>query len=482
MKTRHTYISFLLVLIALTTSCSKDFLKEDPSTAISVDKAILTDGDMMEALAGTYRILESYFLFGRNSVVMGDILADNVYLSSSNSGRLLTLNNYSFAEGATEARYIWAQSYYAILQANRIIGSDLKESVSSSQLRGEAYALRALLYLNLVNWYGKSYMVNPAADGVPLITVSSDKAGVLIMPARNSVAEVYAQIISDLDKAYAMMPATPPTIHVNNTNFISKPAVKAIQARAYLYKGDYENARDAALIVKAAGYSLAVDAPAFTAYWAATTPRTDKLETIFEISNTAIANNGVEGMDWLYAKGGIGDYSVTDDTYAIYSATDRRRDLILNSTRGTGATAFQAYYVNKYQNVGIADRDEVKLFRYAEVLLTLAESYAKLNDEPTARGYLNMVAQNRDPSLVAYTYTGQALFDAIILERRKELAFEGLRFFDLMRTNASFTRQNMGAKAYSSYPNVLTTDFRRQQPIPEVERMANPGIAKNPGY
>lgn len=482
MKTRHTYISFLLVLITLGTSCRKDFLKEDPSTAVSVDKAILTDGDMMEALAGTYRILQSYFLFGRNSVVMGDILADNVYLSSSNSGRLLTLNNYSFAEGATESRFIWTQSYYAILQANRIIGSELKESVNSNQLRGEAYAIRALLYLNLVNWYGKPYTVNPSADGVPLVTVSSDKAGVLNLPARNTVAEVYAQIISDLDKAYSIMPETPPTIHVTNTNFISKPAVKAIQARAYLYKGDYEKARDAALVVKAAGYTLATGGPAFTAYWASTLPRTDKIETIFEISNTAVANNGVEGMDWLYAKGGIGDYLVTDDTYAIYSATDRRRDLILNSTRGAGAGAFQAYYVNKYQNVGVADRDEVKLFRYAEVLLTLAESYARLDDGTNARLYLNMVAQNRDPLLVAYTYTGQALIDAIILERRKELAFEGLRFFDLMRTNVSFTRQNMGAKAYSFYTNVATTDFRRLQPIPEVERIANPTIVKNPGY
>lgn len=482
MKTRHTYLSFLLVLMTLATSCSKDFLKEDPSTAVSVDKAILTDGDMMEALAGTYRILQGYFLFGRNAVVMGDILADNVYLSSSNSGRLLTLNNYSFAEGATESRYLWTQSYYAILQANRIIGSDLKESVNSNQLRGEAYALRALLYLNLVNWYGKPYTVNPSSDGVPLITVSSDKAGVLIMPARNTVAEVYAQIISDLDKAYGMMPDTPPAIHITNTNFISRSAVKAIQARTYLYKGDYAKARDAALAVKNAGYSLTNGAAAFSAYWASTLPRTDKVETIFEISNTAIANNGVEGMDWLYAKGGIGDYSVTDDTYAIYSATDIRRDLILNSTRGAGAGVFQAYYVNKYQNVGVADRDEVKLFRYAEVLLTLAESYAKLDDEPNARLYLNLVAQNRDPSLVAYTYTGQALIDAIILERRKELAFEGLRFFDLMRTNVNFTRQNMGAKAYSFYVNVSTTDFRRLQPIPEVERIANPGIAKNPGY
>ena len=483
MKNRPTYIAVLLMMFLLVSSCSKDFLKEEPSTSVSVDKAILTDGDMMEALAGTYRILQSYYLFGRNAIVMGDLLADNVYLSSSNSGRLLTLNNYTFVEGSTEPRYIWAQSYYGILQANRIIGSDLKGSINSNQLRAEAYTLRALLYLNLVNWYGKPYTVNPAADGVPLVTVSTDKGGVLITPPRNTVSEVYVQIHDDLDKAYEMMPETTPAIHVANTNFISKYAIKALQARTYLYQGNYEKSRDAALlVVKDGGYSLASTATAFSNYWASNLPRTDKMETIFEISNTAVANNGVEGMDWLYARGGLGDLLVTDDTYAIYNATDRRRELILNGVRGTGAGAYQAYFVNKYQNVANTDRDEVKILRYAEVLLTLAESYAQLKDETNARIYLNMVAQNRDPLLAAYTYTGQPLINAIILERRKELAFEGLRFFDLNRTNVDFTRQNMGAKAYSFYTDVKTTDFRRLQPIPEVERTANPTIAKNPGY
>lgn len=479
MKNRHTYIFLILLLLMVVTSCRKDFLQEEPTIAVSVEKAILTDDDMMEALAGAYRILDSYYLFGRNSVVMGDLLADNVYTSASNSGRLLAQNNYTFVAGNSESRLLWSLSYYSILQANRIIGSDLKESDKSNQLRAEAYALRALLYLNLVNWYATPFTVNSSADGVPLITVSTDVGGVLITPARNTVAEVYSQIISDLDKAYEIMPAATPSIHVANTNFISKYAIKALQSRAYLYKGDYAKARDAALlVVNNGGYSLAATAAAFTSYWASNVARTDKLETIFELNNSAVANNGVEGMDYLYARAGLGDLLVTDNTYSIYSPTDRRRTLIIDGVRGTN----QVYYVNKYQNVGNADRDEIKMLRYAEVLLTLAESYARLNDETNARLYLNTVAQNRDPQLTAYSYTGQALIDAILLERRKELAFEGLRFFDLTRTDVAFTRQNMGAKAYSFYTNVATTDFRRLQPIPEVEISANPNIHPNPGY
>lgn len=479
MKRRHVYISILLSSVMAVVSCGKDFLEEEPSISVSVDKAIQTEGDMLEALAGTYRVLNNYYLYGRNALVWGDLLADNVYISSSTSGRLLPWNNYTYVGNNAEAGLLWSQNYYAILQANRILAAGIAETNNASQLRGEAYAIRAFCYLNLVNWFAKPHTVNPAADGVPVVTVPANISGAFVKPARNTVAEVYTQIIADLDKAFAIMPETPPAIHANNTNFISKYAVKALQARAFLYKGDYEKARDAALlVVQKGGYNLAGTAAAFTSYWASNVTRTDKLETIFELNNSATANNGVEGLDYMYARTGLGDLLVTDDTYALYSETDRRKALIVAGTRA----GQQVNYVNKYQNTGVADRDEIKLLRYAEVLLTLSESYARLNDETNARLYLNMLAKNRDPLLVDYTYAGPALLDAILRERRKELAFEGLRFFDLARTNVNFTRQNMGAKAYSFYVDVKTTDFRRLMPIPEAELSANPNVKPNPGY
>lgn len=479
MKFMNKYTAAALAILMTASSCSDSFLDEAPTTAISVEHAIKTDGDMLEATAGMYRILQSYYLFGRNATVFGDMLADNVYLSSSNSSRLLTQNNYTFVAGNAETRLLWSQAYFAILQANRIIGSAIAENDNVKQLKGEAYTVRALCYLNLVNWFATPHTVNPAAVGVPLVTVSTDIAGALILPARNTVAEVYAQIISDLETAYKLLPAGTPTIHVDNTNFISKYAVKALEARAQLYKGDYQKAKDAALLVVQNGnFTLAANKTVFNNYWASTLPRTDKLETIFEINNSATANNGVEGMDYMYSKSGLGDLLVTDDTYALYSATDVRKVLITDGKRGSD----QVYFVNKYQNVTNTDRDEIKMLRYAEVLLTLAESNARLGDVPNALLYLNQVAQNRDPELAAYSYSGNALIEAILLERRKELAFEGLRFFDLTRINVDFTRQNMGAKAAAIYPKVLKTDFRRLQPIPELEIAANPNVVQNPGY
>ncbi|NLR65704.1 RagB/SusD family nutrient uptake outer membrane protein [Chitinophaga varians] len=476
---KHIWLPLLMAATTLISACGKNFLDEQPPTSVSIEKGILTDTDMMESLAGLYRNLDNYFLFGRNAVVFGDLLADNVYLSSTNSSRLLTQYSYTFIVSSPEAKLLWSQSYYSILQANRIIGARINVNNNVNQLRGEAYTIRALCYLNLVNWFATPYTVKPAADGVPLVTLSTDAGGAFIKPARNTVAEVYDQIISDLDSAYKIMPDATPSIHTTSSNFIAKQAVKALQARAYLYKADYANARDAALlVVKNGGYALAPDAGSFNAYWASSAARTDKLETIFELNNSAAANNGPEGMDYMYSRNGLGDLLATDDTYALYTATDKRRTLIIDSLRG----GYQAYIVNKYQNANKTDKDEVKLLRYAEVLLTLAESYARLGDEANALLYLNKVAQNRDAALTAYTYSGTALTDAIIRERRKELAFEGLRFFDLSRTNADINRQNMGVKGYTGYPTVKTTDFRRLQPIPEAETGANPNIRQNPGY
>ena len=480
MKNIKYNLCILVALVSILSSCKKSFLEEQPSTSVSVATAINTESDMMDATAGMYTAVKSSSFLGRDAAVLGDLLADNTYLSTSNSGRFITQNNFTFTATTTEPANIWGQGYYAILQANRIIGTSLTLTDNVKQMKGEAYALRALSYLTLVNWFATPYTVNPSAAGVPIVTVSTNLVGGFGKPSRNTVAEVYTKIISDLDSAYLLMPATTASIHAANSNFIAKYAVKAIQARAYLYKGDYANARDAALlVVQNGGYSLAGSASVFANYWSSPAVRTDKLETIFELNMSATSNNGTNSLDYMYSQaGGYGDLLVTDDTYGLYTATDSRRSLI---TSGTRASA-QAYIVNKYQNVLSTDRDEVKVIRYAEVLLTLAEAYARLNDEPNALIYLNRVAQNRDASLGAYTYTGTALVNAIVNERRKELAFEGLRFFDLARTNSVINRQNMGVKAYSFYTTVSTSDVRRLQPIPSGEIAANPNIAQNPGY
>jgi hypothetical protein len=140
--------------------------------------------------------------------------------------------------------------------------------------------------------------------------------------------------------------------------------------------------------------------------------------------------------------------------------------------------------VNKYPNTTQPDKDEVKIIRMSEVFLIAAEAAYHSSDEPLARIYLNAVAGQRDPFFTGYISTGQALLDDILLERRKELAFEGHRYWDLARYNQNVVRVNLAGN-YAGYPlTIATTNFRRILPIPQIELDANPNIRtqQNPGY
>ena len=151
----------------------------------------------------------------------------------------------------------------------------------------------------------------------------------------------------------------------------------------------------------------------------------------------------------------------------------------------TGTRASQTVrIVNKYQNTSnAADKDDVKVIRYAEVLLTLAEAYDHLGDEVNATLYLNMLSKQRDPSFAGYTSTGAQLLNDIILERRKELAFEGMRYLDLQRLQLDVVRVNINNNYVGVTPLTLTLNsFRRIFPIPQNERDANPVISQNSGY
>ncbi|NCD69512.1 RagB/SusD family nutrient uptake outer membrane protein [Mucilaginibacter agri] len=470
----NKYIYILMAGVMGITSCKKEFLDEKPPTAVPVADAIKTENDMSDAVNGMYASMRTSNTFGRDIPALGDILSDNVYVSSSNSGRYLQENNYSYINNNAEAADIFNQSYYTILQANRIINTSIASSSAVGQYKGEAYIVRALNYLQLVNFFATPYTVNPAAPGVALVT---GYTGPNIKPSRNTVTEVYAKIISDLDSAYAIMPAT--STHGNSSYYLSKYAAKAIEARAYLYKGDYAGARDAALLVVQGGGYTQATATGLSAYWANNVGSTNKVETIFEMALNTATNNGTNGLDYEYDQPvGYGDFLATTDLYNQYRATDARRAFITAGVRkGNGLPAL---IVSKYPNVSQSDRDDIKIIRYSEVLLTLAEGYARSADEVNALKYLNQFVAQRDPSLV-YASTGTQLINDILNERRKEFAFEGLRFFDLTRTNQVINRPQM-ANSAPSYPTVSLTDFRRILPIPQAEMDANPNMKQNPGY
>ena len=464
-------IAFICAGALLFTSCKKEFLELDPYAEVPTDQAITSEASMQAAANGMYAQLRSANLYGRTLPLWGDLLADNLFISTQNSNRFIAELNYTYTNTYANASGTWASAYNAILRANNIINAELPETAVTSQLKGEALTIRALMYFNLVNYYAKPYSVDPNADGVPIVTTYNPQ----LKPARAKVTEVYAQMEKDLTDAFGMMTNT-----TKNSSYITKYAAKALLARVLLFKGNWAGARDAALdVVNNGGFSL-VSAANFANYWKNPAPVTNKVETIFEVTSDNVNNLGTDALSYFFDQAGYGDALASDDFFNQFSATDVRTTLFISGVRNSQNVKI----VNKYSNTNNAsDKDDTKVIRYAEVLLTLAEAYYRLNDEPNALLYLNMVARERDPSFAGYASTGAQLLEDIILERRKELAFEGMRYLDLLRLNRDVVRVNINNNYVGVTPLTLpTTSTKRIMPIPQDERDSNPNISQNLGY
>ncbi|HSZ84669.1 MAG TPA: RagB/SusD family nutrient uptake outer membrane protein [Puia sp.] len=471
MKKYFTIISALLITLFLN-SCGKKFLTENPYSSVAAADAIQSVNDMTSAVNGMYAGMRTANLYGRTLPIIGDLMADNIYISASNSGRYLSQWQYSVTVSDGFVDGTWADAYTVILRANNVINAVIDSSSSQvSELKGEAYAARALMYFELIRQFAKPYTVDSTSDGVPLIL----KYDPNIKPARAKVNEVYAQILSDLYNSINMINEDD-----KSSAYINKYGAEAILARVYQFMNNWQAAQTYALDIVNNGRYTLTTSDQLQSYWASFTPRTDRVETIFEIEYDRIDYLFTDALDAFYSQDGYGDALCTNGLYQSYTVTDARQSLIIAGTRAGDSV----WIVNKYPNTSNPDgTDNTKVIRYAEVLLILAEAYHFNGDDPDALITLNLVAQQRDPSFAGYTDTGDLLETDILNERRKELAFEGFRYWDFIRLNLDITRENNSHEYPGQTPLLIpATDTRRQMPIPQIETDANPNVSQNPGY
>lgn len=466
-KINNLYLIIVIAGATIMGSCKKNYLQQNPNDSLTPEQALKDESGLISAVNGAYSDLRSVSLFGRDFVITGDLMADNTYVEIKNSGRYLIQYGFSMSSSDGIASEEWSTAYTGILRANRVIDANVTGGNVAS-IKAEAYAIRALLYFKLVTLFAKPYTDDPGALGVPLV-LHYDPYN---LPSRNTVSEIYQQIVSDLKSAFQAGPG-----FVNSTRF-SKYSIEALLAKVYLYMGDNTNAKAAAVdVISHSGFTLTTPTN-YNGYWANPSYRTDKLETLFEIDADVINNNAFDDYAGMYYNG-YNDIYASQQLYDLYSATDIRKTVMQPGTTKSGAAAI---VVKKFPNAGNGDRDNIKVLRLADVYLTAAEASLP-GSESDAKTYLNALMAKRDLSFAGYTSTGTALLNDIITERRKELAFEGDRFSDLNRLKLAIVRaSNPGAipgPLSVSYPN-----DKRLNPIPLNEIQANPNIAgqQNSGY
>lgn len=455
------YILFIISALLLF-SCNNQ-LELDPQESLATDEALSDINGMTTALNGVYNGLQTVSYYGRNYLVMPEIEADLVYLSIDNSNRFVTNYTLAWNQDNAEITAFWNIAYALILRCNNIINriDELEgDQAAKDQIKGEALAIRAMIHFDLVRVFAKQYTQStPTIDlGVPVVTAST-----LGEPARNTIEEVYTQIIADLNAAKPLM--TDQGIYHFSPN-----AAEALLARVYLYKGDYANAEQSATaVINSGDYALSDDiVAAFQAPGSS--------EEIFTLRFVATETFGSDNLGQIYNPDGYGDIRVTTDLIDLYEEGDDRLNFIYEGPTG------EMYQSKFLEQDGVPGLHSPKILRIAEMYLIRAEAAAQLNKGSQAIADLNAIRTKRGASALTGVPAGEIL-EAVLAERRRELAFEGHTKFDLWRNGIDLVRDQCNTGKELTAPCTLeATSNYTVYPIPRREVDVNQNIVQNPGY
>jgi starch-binding outer membrane protein, SusD/RagB family len=441
-------IQFVLLIMLLATACSSDFLEPTLSTAKDVKGSVASAGDLNSLLVGALDVLNGTTYYGRDFVVYNEVRSDNAY-SNGNSGRYVGPAQFFLNPTDGYPTSTWNTMYQVIAPLNIIINTNLEDAGDGAvnYIKGQAHTIRALVLMDLTRLYGQH--ASGGTLGVPIVLEFNDGN---IYPERATLAECWAQVGADLEKAVALMN---PTLNDGSVNKVNSWTPKALQSRYYLYTKEWAKAKDAAkAVIDGGNFSLASP-------WSAN----NSTDAIFELAYTPSDNLGITSLQFIYQATVYGDVPVTQDLVNQYDANDQRKDLFYTDTEGETRT-------KKYPSSDYLDA--VRIIRYAEVLLNYAEALTQLSDT-NALTALNVIPNQRGANLY-----GSATVDNILSERRKELAMEGHRFYDLMR----YERDIVKVDPNQSFPDegIPFGDYRLTFPIPAQELLSNPKCVQNTGY
>ena len=533
MKKNILYITFAVFMSAVTlSSCSSDWLDRSPSNALPRESAITSLSEAFAALNGVYNAVQGTATFnswyGSRFIAFGDVRGDDM---QARGPGLRTTVAYQMQFNLGNSPSLWIQPYRAINRANSLI-SILEEvdvpgvtDAVRDDMIGQALAIRALAHFDLLRDNARPYTAPTIATptgpsggrnglGVPLIITPQSA---LNPPARNTIGEVYDQIVKDLLNAIDLMfedrSGIPP---YRGATFIrgwfNTWSAKALLARVYLYMGNFAEAyRLAVEVIEGSGRTLAQftldqertihgETIQVIADWQAQIAP----EVLFEIVNWDM-NNWVdrESIGYLYAEAGYEDAVMTQafiNLMKTYYPDDLRWGVMIpstgtvarpwNITTGEGANAVTVrnrVFINKYPGRGDIRINNIPILRLSEMYLIAAEAAYHLSNPTSAAKYLNAIVLRGSPNATPVA-PADANLDRILQERRVEFVGEGHRFHDLMRTNRRVVRHTGDADRgwhMALTPGAMNFDntyFRAIWAIPETEINANPNMVQNPGY
>jgi len=485
MNMRTKYIYLLLATTVAFTACKKSFLEQVPPSTATTENFYKTADDFKNALNANYGSLQSGGVFG-NAYVFGDIPSDNNVPVAS--GSVTDQDEFDRFYIKTTNPFVaarWNDSYKSISRSNAIldrIGPIAMSDSLKKRFTGEALFLRALVYFNLVRSFGD----------VPLVVKEITNANQAYEYTRDPAANIYTQIETDLKTAEASLPVSYTGADVGRA---TSGAAKALLGKVLLTQRKFpEAAAKLKEVISSGTYGLL-----------------DKYADVFDVAKK---NNKESVFDVQYKSGGVkegnslpntfapensgnavvmfggdGNNQPTPDMENAYEAGDVRKDFSMATSykNASGATV-SYYFVKKYFDVPAVKNDNGNNFpviRYADVVLMYAEALNEVGYQAGGEAftYLNSVRKRAGlGDKTSANVPDQAAFRlAMENERRVELAFEGHRWYDLVRTNRAITVLN-SKKAQIRLVADLTSD-NLVIPIPQSQIDINKDkIKQNKGY
>lgn len=447
---KNIYFPILLMLF-LTVACN-DNLDIKPQQEISSDIALSNEQGVKTALIGAYDVASANNLGGGLLLLYTELFAetDNQFWTNY-SFDISQIFNKNIAVDNVEIEFYWINAFRTINLTNNVLsGIAFVNELERPRIEGEARFLRALIYADLINLFGKTWTDgDPTMNlGVPIInTATGGDLSVLQIP-RNTVAEAYQFIVDDLQFAKENLPAT-------NGIFATTAAASALLSRVYLMQGQYElAASEAGAVIESGLYGLLPDL---------TQVYNQSQNTPEDIYTTQITSqDGFNIMSAYYtglAEQGWGFIGIAETQMEQFEAGDQRAELFYFDAQNN-ARRTAKWRVSPTKDANVTQ------IRLAEMYLTRAEGRFQTGDITGATEDLNVIRNRAGlPSLSASDIN----LETILQERYIELLFEGHQYRDLKRN-----QKNIGDLAFDD-PKLIF-------PIPQRETDLNPNLVQNEGY
>lgn len=466
--------SFLMV--SLLAACSK-VIEVKETDFIGGDVALKTVNNTEQGIIGAYATMNVEM-----GILLNSVFADEVRVAEFYNAATVHEWQYASTDISIRDSYTAFPLYYRVIdRVNRVLealpkatAANATEEALKNKLKGEALFLRAFSHFELYRYYSNS------AVGTDLALAYMETPS-LAPQARITVEPYFLKLNADLATAKTLVPAT-------NTDIYraSKHAVTGLQARVALYIKDFANAATyASEYINA--FPLATKTN-FAKIWKDTdnseiafklsrTAATGRLGSLYRGTSASAANIGT--ITWRPTESLLSSYDKTNDIrFAAYFFDEPLLKAI-------PARAIHSVLINKYSGTAYGTPAEnvadAKVFRTGEMYLIRAEAKAETGDLAAAAADLNALRNARINGYVNATFTAKdALVNAIMTERFKELPYEGHRFFDLKRKNLPVSRLAVDAQGIAL--TLPAGNFRFLLPIPNSEIQANPLMVQNPGY